>query len=55
MATDERHSDSVVTDDASNSDGKPPIFRTWRGMYAFVIGTLAVLVILLSIISWRYR
>jgi hypothetical protein len=34
---------------------RPPFFRTWRGMYALVLGTLAVLVILLSVVSWLYR
>ncbi|HEX4462593.1 MAG TPA: hypothetical protein VIA18_31670 [Polyangia bacterium] len=43
----------MATDETD--DGKPPFFRTWRGMYALVLGTLTVLVVILSVISWLYR
>jgi hypothetical protein len=36
-------------------DGHPPLFRSWRGLYSFVIGALVVEIILLSLISWGYR
>lgn len=58
MATDERANRaakaSVAKTDGSNED-KPPFFDDWRGMYAFVLGTLAVLVAALSVITWLYR
>jgi hypothetical protein len=54
MAT-EPVDDNVAKGDASEDDGKPPFFRTWRGMYAFVLGTLAVLVVILSAVTWFYR
>jgi hypothetical protein len=40
---------------AADDDERPPILRTWRGVYALVLGTLAVLVLLFSLVSWRYR
>ena len=34
---------------------RPPFFRTWRGVYALVLGTLAVSVVILSLVTWIYR
>jgi hypothetical protein len=34
---------------------RPPFFRTWKGMYALVIGALLGQVIVYSIVSWIYR
>ena len=39
---------------AADDEG-PPLFRTWRGMYSFVIGALVVELVILSLISWWYR
>ena len=40
--------------DTNDHDG-PPLFRSWRGMYVFVLGTLAALIAILSALSWLYR
>ena len=34
---------------------RPPFFRTWRGVYALVLGTLAVSIVILSLLTWIYR
>jgi hypothetical protein len=39
----------------ATDEERPPLFRTWRGMYSFVIGALVVEIILGTIISWWYR
>ena len=44
----------MATEPLAEND-KPPFFRTWRGMYAFVLGTLALLIAILSAITWLYR
>ena len=33
----------------------PPFFESWRGMYLFVLGVLAVLVLLFSLLTLAYR
>jgi hypothetical protein len=38
-----------------NSDDRPPVFKTWNGAYLLVLGTLAAVVGLFSLISWIYR
>ena len=42
----------MATDDELE---RPPFFRTWRGVYALVLGTLAVSVVILSLVTWIYR
>jgi hypothetical protein len=34
---------------------RPPVFRTWRGWYALVLGTLAALIALFTAITIVYR
>jgi hypothetical protein len=36
-------------------EDRPPFFRTWKGMYALVLGTLLGEVIVFSIVAWIYR
>ncbi len=36
---------------ATDDEGRPPFFKTWRGAYIFVLVWLAVLVALLSVLS----
>ncbi|MFL5729308.1 MAG: hypothetical protein ACJ75J_07455 [Cytophagaceae bacterium] len=38
-----------------NDLGKPPFFKTWRGMYIFVLINLAVTVLLFSLITFYFR
>jgi hypothetical protein len=38
-----------------NDPDKPPFFKSWSGVYFLVIATLAVLIILFSVISKVYR
>ncbi len=33
---------------------QPPGFRSWRSVYAFVIGAFVVIVFLLAIFTWTY-
>jgi hypothetical protein len=39
----------------ATDDDRPPLLRTWRGMYRLVIGALILEVIILSLIGWWYR
>jgi hypothetical protein len=36
-------------------EGRPPLFRTWNGMYALVIATLAVVVAAFAALTAAYR
>jgi hypothetical protein len=36
-------------------DDRPPLLRTWRGMYGLVLGALIAEIIVMSLISWWYR
>ncbi len=36
------------------SDAKPPVFRTWNGWYALLIGVLALLVFLFDRFTRHY-
>jgi hypothetical protein len=38
-----------------DDEDKPPFFKGWSGAYLLVIATLAVLVIIFSLISKAYR
>jgi len=40
---------------AADDDERPPLFRTWRGWYVLVLGTLAALIALFSALSIVYR
>ncbi len=40
---------------AADRDEKPPFLGSWGRVYALVIGTLAALVVLFALVSWRYR
>lgn len=33
---------------------RPPGFRSWRSVYAFVLGTFVAIVILLALFTWTY-
>lgn len=35
-------------------EDRPPFFRSWNGMYLLVLATLAALVALFTLLSWRY-
>lgn len=36
-------------------ENKPPIFDTWGGWYALVLGTLAGVIILFTVLTRMYR
>jgi hypothetical protein len=36
-------------------DDRPPLMRTWRGLYALVVGALVVEIIVFSLLTWWYR
>ncbi|HKD43954.1 MAG TPA: hypothetical protein VKB87_26970 [Myxococcaceae bacterium] len=38
-----------------NDPDKPPLFKSWSGIYFLVIATLAVLVLIFSLISKVYQ
>ena len=38
-----------------DNDDRPPILGSWRSMYVLVLGTLAGLCLLFSLITWTYR
>ena len=38
-----------------NDPDKPPLFKSWSGIYFLVIATLVVLVIIFSLISKVYQ
>ncbi|HEY7955872.1 MAG TPA: hypothetical protein VII38_11300 [Polyangia bacterium] len=38
-----------------DGDGRPPILRTWGGVYAIVLGTLIALIALFSYWSAVYK
>jgi hypothetical protein len=40
---------------AADDDERPPFLRSWSHVYALVLGTLAALVLLFSILSAVYR
>lgn len=42
----------IPTDDSP--DERPPGFRSWRSVYAFVFGTFVVIVILLALFTWTF-
>jgi hypothetical protein len=37
------------------NDERPPLFKSWRGLYGFVIGALVVEIIVCTVVSWLYR
>ena len=37
-----------------SEEDPPPLLGSWRNLYAAVIGTLVVVVLLLSLITWTY-
>jgi hypothetical protein len=39
----------------SADDNRPPLLGSWSAVYAVVLGTLAVLCVLFSILSWKYQ
>jgi hypothetical protein len=39
----------------ASDDERPPLFKSWRGLYGFVIGALVVEIIVCTIVSWCYR
>jgi hypothetical protein len=38
-----------------DNESPPPLLGSWRAMYVLVLGTLAGLCVLFSLISWVYR
>lgn len=38
-----------------NDQDRPPFFRSWNGMYLVVLGTLAILVALFSVLTKVYE
>jgi hypothetical protein len=45
----------ATSPERGGDDERPPFFQTWNGVYALVLGTLAVVVALASIVSAIYR
>ena len=37
------------------TDDRPPLFRTWAGVYALVLGFLGLLVVLFHLFTRHYR
>ena len=37
-----------------NGEPGPPAFRTWRGVYGFVLGSFVLQVVLLAVFTWIY-
>jgi hypothetical protein len=35
-------------------DDRPPVLGTWRNIYAVVLGTLVVLVVVFTLVTWVY-
>jgi hypothetical protein len=35
----------------SGDEGRPPLFRTWGGLYAFVLGVLAAVIAAGAVVS----
>jgi len=40
--------------DQKHDNNKPPLFRSWNGWYAFVIGFLLLLIILFYLLTKRF-
>jgi glucose uptake protein GlcU len=38
-----------------NNSQKPPFFKNWKGLYLFVLGFLAVLIILFQLLTTTYK
>ena len=41
--------------DRPDADDRPPLFRTWAGVYALVLGFLGFLVLLFHVFTRHYR
>lgn len=39
----------------TEEDGKPPFFRTWKQMYLFVLGNLAVTILIFYLITLYFK
>ncbi len=40
---------------ADSPEDRPPILGSWRAMYGFVLLTLALLIVLMSLGTWALR
>jgi hypothetical protein len=49
MATD------PARDGGGGDDDRPPFAGSWRGVYALVLGALALLIVLCSVVAAVYR
>jgi len=45
----------MVEESKDIEEGKPPFFSSWSRMYAFVMGTLAVLILLFYLFTEHYK
>ena len=45
---------SEVSAEVSADEGKPPFFRTWNGVYALVLVTLAVCIAVFALLTHVY-
>jgi hypothetical protein len=47
--------DPVRPPGVSGDEGKPPFFRTWRGLYIAVLVNLAVLILAFTLFTRHFR